>query len=70
MLSIWQTSFGSRLDFIGKCDIIYIVFSFMEYVRYFHFGYEPFILSLPSVEILDLLSHGLAVHQICWLFGL
>lgn len=28
MLSIWQTSFGSRLDFIGKCDILYIVFFF------------------------------------------
>ncbi len=41
MLSIWQTSFGSSLDFIGKCDIIYIVFFFlfMEYVRYFLFGY-------------------------------
>lgn len=34
MLSIWQTSFGSSLDFIGKCDIIYIVFLLLLWSMY------------------------------------
>lgn len=57
MLSIWQTSFGSRLDFIGKCDInIYrFVFSLLWSMKgIFHFGYEPFFNFSVCLELKSL----------------
>lgn len=67
MLSIWQISFGSRSDFIGKCDIIYIVFLLLLWSMYGIFFLDInlfFYFSFPYVEKLDLLSYGLALQCI------